>query len=179
MAQFAPSRIWYWHLLLHGSTIVSLGFAVAGIGLAIAAPFIAITALIVSFTQLFTAMLKAPEAITAAIAGLVGFAVAASAAMVIMAFGMAQAVVILIPFAVAMSVVSVPLAQFAGAMAIAAGAFYLLAVGLERLGESLQAFGKVGFDDMQKAAVALLGFTLLMIPLAIPLAVMGLLSGCL
>ena len=100
-------------------------------------------------------MLKAPEAIMAAIAGLVGFAVAASAAMIIMALGMAQAVVILIPFAVAMSIVSVPLAKFAGAMAIAAGAFYLLAVGLERLGESLQAFGKVGFDDMQKAAVAL------------------------
>lgn len=157
--------------------VTAIGFAIGGLGLAIAAPFIALTALIVSFTMLFTAMLEAPQAIGAAIAGLLGFAVAGAAAMVIMALGMAQAVVILIPFAVAMSVVSVPLAQFAAAMAIAAGAFYLLAVGLERLGESLQAFGKVGFDDMQKAAVALLGFTLLMIPLAVPLGVIGLLVG--
>ena len=157
--------------------VTALGFAIGGLGLAIAAPFIALTALVVSFTMLFKAMLEAPQAIGAAIAGLLGFAVAGAAAMVIMAIGMAQAVVILIPFAVAMSVVAGPLAQFAGAMAIAAGAFYLFAVGLERMGEALQSFGKVGFDDMQKAAVALLGFTLLMIPLAVPLAVIGLLVG--
>ena len=91
--------------------------------------------------------------------------------MIIMALGMAQAVVILIPFAVAMSIVSVPW-QVCRSIAIAAGAFYLLAVGLEER-RITKAFGKVGFDDMQRAAVALLGFTLLMIPLAVPLAVIG------
>ena len=157
--------------------IVSLGFAIGSIALAIAAPFIALTALIVSFTQLFTAMLEAPEAIAAAVAGLVGFAVAASAAMVIMAYGMAAAVTILVPFALQMMIVAPALMYFSLAVAVAAGAFYLIAVGLERMSEALKGFSDVSYEDMMKAATSLALFTLLLIPLAVPLAVIGVLVG--
>ena len=49
--------------------------------------------------------------------------------------------------------------------------------GLQSFAEGLAAFNKVGYKDMFKAADGLALFTLIMIPLAVPLAVIGLLVG--
>ena len=157
--------------------IISLGLAFAALGLAIAAPFIAIAAIVTSFTQLFTAMLEAPKAIAAAIAGLIGFAVAASAALIILAYGMAAAVTVLVPFAFQMIIVAPALMQFSMAVAVAAGAFYLLAMGLERLGQALVVWSKVELGSLLMAAGAIALFLGVLIPLATPAMTVGALVG--
>ena len=157
--------------------ITAIAFAIGALAIAMAAPFVLVAVMIYSFTELVKAMLAAPEAIAAAVAGVLSFAVAGGIALIIMAKAMAYAVTILTPFALQMMVVAPALMYFGAAMAVAAGAFYLLAVGLERMAGAMKAWKGVKFKHLQTAALALGMFTLLMIPLAVPMATIGLLVG--
>ena len=157
--------------------IAAVGAAIASIGLAIAAPFIALTALVIAFKEVFIAMLEAPKAIGQATVGLLAFAAAGAASMQIMAAGLVLMALILVPFAGIMMTVAQPLMYFAAAVAVAAGAFYMLAVGLERLGEALMVWKKIKVKTMSTVVESLAMFTAAMIPLILPLTVIGLLVG--
>ena len=157
--------------------IAALGFAIGGLGLAIAAPFIAIAAIVTAFKDLFIAMLDAPKAIGGAIAGLLAFAVAGAAAMVIMAYGMAAAVMILIPFTLQMAIVAPALMSFALSMAVAGAAMYLAGAGLKSFGEGLMVFNNVEPESLVKAIGGLMAFGLglwaFMTVASLPMLVVG------
>ena len=74
---------------------------------------------------------------------------------------MAAAVTVLVPFALQMMVVAPALMYFSAAVAVAAGAFYLIALGLEKC-QKLTGFQDVSYDMMKAAASPCLLFTLLL-----------------
>ena len=135
--------------------VTALGLAIAGIGLAIAAPFIALAAIITAFKELFLAMMEAPKAIGAAVVGLLEFAAAGAAAMVILSYGMIAAVTILSGFAPMMLIVAPALMTFALSMAVAGAAMYLAGAGLKSFGEGLAAFESITFEGLLAAIVSL------------------------
>ena len=157
--------------------IVSFGLAIAAVAIAIAAPFIALGMIIYSFTELFKAMLEAPKAIAAAVIGLVAFAVAGAAALVILATGIAVAVTVLLPFAAAMITVAPALALFGAAMLLVVLPLVLFGKSLASLAAGIDAFSKVKFKDLGMAAASLLTFAVLLIPVAPILAILGTLVG--
>jgi hypothetical protein len=69
------------------------------------------------------------------------------------------------------------LLQFAFAVAVAAGAFYILALGLERMGEAMKVWNDVELKSLFMAAGALALFIGLLIPLAAPAMTIGALVG--
>ena len=140
--------------------VTAIGLAIAGIGLAIAAPFIALAAVVTAFKELFLAMMEAPKAIGAAVVGLLAFAVAGAAAMVILSYGMIAAVSILSGFAPMMLIVAPALLSFAFAMAVAGAAMYLAGAGLKSFGEGLAAFNAITFEGLMAAIVSLTLFAI-------------------
>jgi len=160
-----------------GPAILGLGMAILGLGLALAAPLGLIAAIVVSFTQLFMAMMEAPKAIAAAVAGMVGFAIGAAAAMVIMAMAIAQAVTILVPFAAQMMLVAPGLAAFGAAALVAVLPFILLGKALKSMAEGLMAFKDVGFSSLVMAALSIAMFAAIVIPLAAQMGIGAFLVG--
>ena len=140
--------------------LLGIGMAFLGIGLAIAGPLLALAAIVTAFKDLFIAMLDAPKAIGAAIVGLMAFAVAGSAAMVIMAYGLVAATMILSGFAPAMALVAPALLLFAFSLAVAGVAMYLAGAGLKSFGEGLMAFNDVEPESLVKMIVGLMAFGL-------------------
>ena len=164
-------------VLLLTPAIVGLGMGLLGLGLAIAAPFLALAAIVTAFKDLFIAMLEAPKAIGAAITGLLAFAVAGSAAMVIMATGMVAATMILSGFAPTMLTVAPALMSFALSMAVAGAAMYLAGAGLKSMGEGLAAFNDVTPEALITAIVGLaafgVGLVAFMTVASLPMLVVG------
>ena len=157
--------------------IAGLGFAIGGLGLAIAAPFIALAALVTAFKEVFIALLKMPEAMGEATAGILLFAAASAAGMMILAVGLAGAVTILTPFALQMGVIALPLAKFAGALALAALPMLIAAKALEMLGTALQTWAEVEMSSILKAVFALGIFAGAMILIGLKLGVAAALVG--
>ena len=157
--------------------LTSFGLAIAAVGLALAAPFIAIAAVVYSFSQLFMAMMEAPKAIAAAVVGMLGFALGASAALIIMAAAIALASMILAPFAVTMLLVAPALMAFGVAALVAVLPFLLLGKALEMMAAGLLAFKEVGFDSLVMAAVSLAVFSAMLSVIAGPLAVSTMMVG--
>ncbi len=138
--------------------LLGIGMAFLGIGLAIAGPLLALAAIVTAFKDLFIAMLEAPKAIGAAITGLLAFAAAGAAALVIMAYGLVAATMILSGFAPAMAIIAPALLSFSFALLIAGAAMYLAGAGLKSFGEGLAAFNDVTPEALITAIVGLTAF---------------------
>ena len=164
-------------VLLLTPAIVGLGMGLLGLGLAIAAPFLALAAIVTAFKDLFIAMLEAPKAIGAAITGLLAFAVTGAAAMVILAYGLATASLILLPFTLIMAFVAPALMSFSFALLVAGAAMYLAGAGLKAFGEGLATFNEVEPESLVKAVIALGLFSLGLIKIMPVLAPAMLLVG--
>jgi len=146
--------------------IAGLGMAMLGLGLAIAAPFIALAVITLALRDVFIAMLEAPKAIDAAIVGIMKFAVAGTAAIIILSTGILIAAAMLSGAAPMMLMIAPALAAFAGAMLIAAIAFYVGGMALGVFAEGLAAFGDVSWEALAIATVSLVLFALGMIQFA-------------
>jgi hypothetical protein len=147
--------------------VVAIGFAIGGLGLAIAAPFIALTALVIAFKDVFIAMLEAPKAIGAAIAGLIGFAIAAALSMNIIAIAM-------IPFSIAMfaagvflSAAAIALIPFTLVIAFLAPSLLIFSLALQQFAKGISMFNKVGQKELTMAVASLTAFGLDMIGAAL------------
>lgn len=155
----------------------SIGFAVAGIGMAFAAPFLALSAVATTIKEVFVAMIEAPDAILAATAGLLGFAIAGALSMQILALGLAGVIMILTPFTAQMALLAGPLMRFGFALAVAVVPFYLMGKALESLAAGIQAFNNVGAGSLVMAAVSLALFAAMLVPISAQLGVSSIVVG--
>lgn len=146
--------------------IAALGLGMFGLGIAIAAPIIAMVALVMVFADLFKVMMEAPQAIGAAAIGVLAFAAAAGAGLIIMATSFAIAANILAPAMPSMIIAANGLIPFAYALGIATLPILGLAAALYVLGLALQQFANIGFDTLALAAVSLLTFSIMLIKIA-------------
>ena len=159
------------------TAFASMGFAVAGLGLAFAAPFLALAAVATTIKEVFIAMIEAPDAILAATAGLLGFAIAGALSMAILALGLTRVIMILSPFAAHMALLAGPLMRFGFALAVAVVPFYLMGKALESLAAGIQAFNNVGAGALVMAAVSLALFAAMLVPISAQLGVSSIVVG--
>ncbi len=157
--------------------IAGLGFAFGGLGLAIAAPFLAFTAMLIVLYKVFKLTLQMPEALGAAVAGVIMFAVATAAAMMIIAVGITGAAMIMAPFAPMIMVAAEALGAFGMAMIKVVAPLILAAYGLKVLGIALREWAEVEIGMILKAAFGLWVFAKTMVLVAVPLGAAGLSVG--